>query len=179
MDSRLVVPVDAEPVEVVISGAFIIGNLYKSAANANALSSMVVINEGKVNRFGISSNLATVFRGRVGISVAEVPADVFKVGISLGLEVPANAFEVRISLGLQEPIDIRAVVSFSGLNVTIGIPIDTFESRTFPPVFEASVNIGTVSGVSSAFSIKEAQTACAVRIILFSGKLLENVCYSQ
>jgi hypothetical protein len=132
-----------------------------------------------VNGIGISSDLATVFGGRVGVSVAEVPADAFEVGISLGLEVPADVFEVGISLGLKEPIDIGAVVSFSGLNVAIEIPIDGFESRTFPPVFEASVDIGTVSGVSSAFGIKEARTACAVSIIFFSGKLPENVRYSR
>jgi hypothetical protein len=147
--TRSVIPVDAESV---ISGGIVnVGNVNGSVVDADALCSTVVV-DGE-HRFG----------GKVRVCAA---------GVSV------EACEVGTLSGLKEPIDIGAVtVSFSELNVG-AFAADTFGVRTLSGL-EASINVGALSEVSSAFGINDFRTDCAVCMIFFSAKSLENVGYSR
>ena len=123
-----------------------------SVVDADALHSMVVV-DGEHG-----------FGGKVRVCAA---------GVSV------EACEVGTLSGFKEAIDIGAVmVSFSELNVG-AFARDTFGVGTLSGL-EASINVGALSDeVPSAFGIKDLRTDCAVCMIPFSAKSLENVGYSR
>ena len=122
-----------------------------SVVDADALRSMVVV-DGEHG-----------FGGKVRVCAA---------GVSI------EACEVGTLSGFKEAIDIGAVtVSFSELNVG-AFARDTFGVGTLSGL-EASINVGALSEVPSAFGIKDLRTDCAVSMIPFSAKSLENVGYSR
>jgi len=113
-----------------------------------------IVNVGNVNGSVVNADSAVVvdgehrFGGKVRVCVA---------GVSVG------ACEVGTLSGLNEAIDIGAVtVCFSELNVG-AFATDTFGVRTLSSSgLEASINVGALSEVSSAFGIKDFRTDCAV-----------------
>jgi hypothetical protein len=156
-DNRLVVP------EAVISGGIVnVGNVYKSVVDADALSSTAVVDGGHMSGIGISSNVTTVFGGRVEVSVAGVPV---------------VAFEAATLSGLKEPVDIGAMGSFTASGWS-GLNAGAFEILADALGLEPFIDIGAV-GVTSTFGIKEFRTDCAVCMIFFSMKSSEIVGYSR